>query len=78
MVHTFSPERLAGCHISAEGILRAGPASTASRVQLVNLAPYDQGISKGTTLCSALVTKAPQGLLRGDAAPITDNHIKTS
>ncbi|MCP3664441.1 MAG: hypothetical protein GY696_18460 [Gammaproteobacteria bacterium] len=60
MVHTFVPGGLAGCQISAKGIMTTGPASTASRVQLVNLAPYDQGISKGTTLCSALVTKAPQ------------------
>ena len=58
MVHTFAPAGLAVRQISAEGILMAEPASTASLVQLVNMASYDQEISKGANLCSALVTKA--------------------
>ncbi len=57
MVHTFAPAGLNGCQISAEGILTSGPASVASHVQLINLAPYDQEICKGATICSAMVTR---------------------
>ena len=64
--------------ISAEGILTTGTDSTDSGVQLINLAAYDQGISKGTTLCSAVVTKAPGGIFRRGAASTTDNPTKTS
>ncbi len=56
-IHTFAPARLRGRHIVAEGILNPGPVHTASKIQMVNLAPYDQQISKGATLCSAIVTK---------------------
>ncbi|MCP3662113.1 MAG: hypothetical protein GY696_06395, partial [Gammaproteobacteria bacterium] len=57
MVHTFAPVGLTGRQIFAEGILTTGADSVGSRVQLVNLAPYDQRILKGATLCSAMVTK---------------------
>ncbi|MCP3663592.1 MAG: hypothetical protein GY696_14060 [Gammaproteobacteria bacterium] len=50
MIHTFASAGLKGHQISAKGILTAGPNSTDSQVQLINLAAYDQGISKGTTL----------------------------
>ena len=57
MIHTFAPAGLKGRHIEAEGILTSGTNGSSSQVQLVNLAPYDQKISRGTTLCSAIVTK---------------------
>ena len=47
MVHTFAPAGLTGRQISAEGILTSRPA----------LALYDQEISKGATICSAMVTR---------------------
>ncbi len=75
MVHTFAPAGLKGRQISPEGILTTG---TDSRVQLINLAAYDQGISKGTTLCSAVVTKAPGGISRRGAASTTNNPTKIS
>ncbi|MCP3662182.1 MAG: hypothetical protein GY696_06760 [Gammaproteobacteria bacterium] len=61
MVHTFAPAGLTGRQIFAEGILTAGTDNMDSRVQLVNLASYDQKISKGATLCSAVVTQAHKG-----------------
>ena len=61
MVHTFAPAGLTGRQIFAEGILTAGADNVDSRVQLVNLAPYDQKISKGATLCSAMITKGHKG-----------------
>ena len=57
MVHMFAPAGLTDRQISAEGILTSGPASVASHVQLINLALYDQEISKGATICSAMVTR---------------------
>ena len=61
MVHTFAPAGLTGRQIFAEGILTAGAGNMDSWEQLVNLASYDQKISKGATLCSAVVTKAHKG-----------------
>ena len=57
MIHTFAPAGLRGRHIEAEGILTSEKKGSSSKVQLVNLAPYDQKISRGTTLCSAMVTR---------------------
>ncbi|MCP4993462.1 MAG: DDE-type integrase/transposase/recombinase [Gammaproteobacteria bacterium] len=57
MVHTFAPAGLRGRHIEAAGILTTGKKGSSSKVQLVNLAPYDQKISRGATLCSAMVTR---------------------
>ncbi|MCP3667172.1 MAG: hypothetical protein GY696_32550 [Gammaproteobacteria bacterium] len=57
MVHTFAPAGLTGRQIFAKGILTAGADNMDSQVQLVNLAPYDQKISKEATLCSAMITK---------------------
>ena len=56
MVHTFAPAGLAGRRSADEGFFTSGPDYAASRVQLVNLAPFDQQISKGATICSAMVT----------------------
>ena len=76
MVHTFAPAGLKGRQIFAEGILTYGADNMDSRVQLVNLATYDQRISKGATLCSAVVTQAQKRTARRGVASTPDTLIK--